>query len=109
MVPDRLQPLLEETAPLAERFSAAGWKLYLVGGSVRDAILGRLRTKDLDFTTDARPDDIEAVVRGWADAVWDQGRRFGTIGAKKGDVIYEITTHRGEAYSPDSRKPEVRF
>ena len=109
MIPDRLQPLLEETAPLAERFSAAGWKLYLVGGSVRDAILGRPGTKDLDFTTDARPDDIEGVVRGWADAVWDQGRRFGTIGAKKGDVVYEITTHRGDAYSPDSRKPEVRF
>ncbi|HEX2119650.1 MAG TPA: CCA tRNA nucleotidyltransferase [Acidimicrobiales bacterium] len=109
MIPDRLQPLLEETAPLAERFSAAGWKLYLVGGSVRDAILGRPRTKDLDFTTDARPDDIEAVVTGWADVIWDQGRRFGTIGAKKGDVVYEITTHRGDAYSPDSRKPEVRF
>ncbi|HEX2046717.1 MAG TPA: CCA tRNA nucleotidyltransferase [Acidimicrobiales bacterium] len=109
MVPERLQPLLAETAPLGERFAAAGWRLYLVGGSVRDAILGRRRTKDLDFTTDARPDDIEAVVKGWADAVWDQGRRFGTIGAKKGEVVYEITTHRGEAYSPDSRKPEVRF
>lgn len=109
MIPDRLQPLLEETAPLAERFEVAGWKLYLVGGSVRDAILARPRTKDLDFTTDARPDDIEAVVKGWADAIWDQGRRFGTIGAKKGDVVYEITTHRGDAYSPDSRKPEVRF
>jgi poly(A) polymerase len=111
VIPERLQPLLEEKAPLAGRFAAAGWKLYLVGGSVRDAILGRdvASRKDLDFTTDARPEDIERAVQGWADAVWDQGRRFGTIGAKKDDVIYEITTHRGEAYSPDSRKPEVQF
>ncbi|MDQ3897001.1 MAG: CCA tRNA nucleotidyltransferase [Actinomycetota bacterium] len=109
MIPDRLRPLLEETAPLAERFAAAGWKLYLVGGSVRDAILGRDVKQDLDFTTDARPDDIEAVVEGWADAVWDQGRRFGTIGLKKDGVVYEVTTHRAEAYSPDSRKPAVRF
>ena len=109
MVPERLQPLLEETAPLAGRFAAAGWRLYLVGGAVRDAILGRDLDQDLDFTTDARPDDIEAVVQGWADAVWDQGRRFGTIGVKKGEVTYEITTHRAEAYTPDSRKPEVQF
>jgi poly(A) polymerase len=109
MVPERLKPLLDETAPLAERFLAAGWRLYLVGGAVRDAILGRDLDQDLDFTTDARPDDIEAVVRGWADALWDQGRRFGTIGVKKGEVTYEITTHRAEAYTPDSRKPEVQF
>src|SRR5215212_8835329 len=62
MVPERLQPLLEEAAPLAERFAAAGWRLYLVGGSVRDAILDHpLDALDLDFTTDARPDDIEAM------------------------------------------------
>jgi poly(A) polymerase len=111
MIPDRLRPLLEETAPLAERFAAAGWRIYLVGGSVRDAILGRSLESldDLDFTTDARPDDIEAVVSGWADAVWTQGKRFGTIGLKKGGRIYEITTHRAEAYSPDSRKPDVQF
>ncbi|MDQ4068755.1 MAG: CCA tRNA nucleotidyltransferase [Actinomycetota bacterium] len=109
MIPERLRPLLDETAPLAERFTAAGWRLYLVGGSVRDAILGRDVRQDLDFTTDAKPDDIEAVVRGWADAVWDQGRRFGTIGLKKDGRTYEITTHRAEAYSPDSRKPEVKF
>ena len=111
MIPERLQPLLEETAPLAERFAAAGWRIYLVGGSVRDAILGRpLGTPvDLDFTTDARPDDIEAVVADWADAVWDQGRRFGTIGLRKDGRTYEVTTHRAEAYAPDSRKPDVRF
>ena len=109
MIPERLQPLLEETAPLAERFSAAGWRLYLVGGRVRDAILGLPLDRDLDFTTNARPDDIEAVVKGWGDAMWDQGRRFGTIGVKKGEVTYEITTHRAEAYTSDSRKPEVQF
>jgi len=110
MVPERLQPLLDETAPLAERFAAAGHRLYLVGGSVRDAILGQsLDGRDLDFTTDARPDAIEAVLRGWADALWDQGRRFGTIGAKKDGREYEITTHRAEAYTPDSRKPDVAF
>jgi len=109
VIPERLQPLLEETAPLAERFSAAGWRLYLVGGRVRDAILGLPLDRDLDFTTNARPDDIEAVVKGWGDAMWDQGRRFGTIGVKKGEVTYEITTHRAEAYTSDSRKPEVQF
>jgi poly(A) polymerase len=111
VIPERLQPLIDETAPLAERFVAAGWKLYLVGGSVRDAILGRdvASRTDLDFTTDARPEDVEKVVSGWADAVWDQGRRFGTIGLKKDGITYEITTHRGEAYAPDSRKPEVEF
>ena len=111
MVPERLRPLLEEAAPLAERFAAAGWRLYLVGGSVRDAVLGVAPKDedDLDFTTDARPDDIEAVVTGWADAVWDQGRRFGTIGVKKGRAKYEITTHRAEAYTTDSRKPDVAF
>jgi poly(A) polymerase len=84
--------------------------VYLVGGSVRDAILGRpLAEIDLDFTTDARPDDIERVLRGWADAVWDQGKRFGTVGAAKVGRRFEITTHRADAYQPDSRKPEVRF
>ncbi|HVF14337.1 MAG TPA: CCA tRNA nucleotidyltransferase [Acidimicrobiales bacterium] len=110
MVPERLQPLLDVTAPLAQRFAAAGHRLYLVGGSVRDAILGRpLDLSDLDFTTDARPEAIEAVLRGWADSIWDQGRRFGTIGARKDGRDYEITTHRAEAYSPDSRKPDVAF
>jgi poly(A) polymerase len=105
-----MSPLLDEVRPLAERFHAAGHRIYLVGGSVRDAILGRpLEKIDLDFTTDARPDDILAVVGSWADAVWTQGKRFGTIGASHAGRHYEITTHRAEAYSPDSRKPEVAF
>ncbi|MGH9223146.1 MAG: CCA tRNA nucleotidyltransferase [Acidimicrobiales bacterium] len=110
MVPERLKPLLEESAPLARQFAAAGFRLYLVGGIVRDAILGRtLDLNDLDFTTDARPDDIERIVRPWGDAVWLQGKRFGTVGALKDGRRYEITTHRADAYSPDSRKPEVAF
>ena len=110
MVPERLLALVDELGPLAERFAAAGRRLYLVGGSVRDAILGRpLDSIDLDFTTDARPDETEAVVAEWADAVWTQGKRFGTIGAARRGRHYEITTHRAEAYTPESRKPEVVF
>lgn len=108
-IPERVQPVLDEVRPLADRFTAAGHSIYLVGGTVRDLILGRPLTKDFDFTTDARPDDIERLVNGWADAVWTTGKRFGTIGAKRGDREYEITTHRAEAYSPDSRKPDVQF
>jgi len=113
--PERLRPLVDATADLSDRFRSAGHTLYLVGGSVRDAIVadGDAPTADiahdLDFTTDARPDAIEAVLRGWADAIWTQGKRFGTIACLRGDQKYEITTHRAEAYHPDSRKPEVAF
>ena len=109
MIPERLAPVLEEIRPLAARFEEAGHRLYLVGGIVRDLVLGRPLHGDIDLTTDARPDDTEALVRGWADAVWDQGARFGTIGLRKDDVTFEITTHRSEAYVPDSRKPDVSF
>jgi poly(A) polymerase len=110
VIPERLQPLVAETAEIAVRFERAGWHLYLVGGVVRDAVVDRLAGHhDLDFTTDARPDDIEATVADWADAVWTQGKRFGTIGLRKGDRTMEITTHRAEAYHPDSRKPDVVF
>src|SRR5437764_5610785 len=110
VIPERLQPLLDETAELAARFTAGGHRLYLVGGIVRDLVLNRVTAElDLDFTTDARPEEIEAMVAGWADAMWLQGKRFGTVGVKKGDRRMEITTHRAEAYVPDSRKPEVEF
>ena len=95
---------------MAERLAASGHRAYLVGGSVRDLLLDRdPAAMDLDLTTDARPDDIERAVRGWADAVWTQGKRFETIGCRKGGRNIEITTHRAEAYRPDSRKPDVTF
>ena len=95
---------------MAERLAAGGHRAYLVGGSVRDLLLDRDPAgMDLDLTTDARPDAIERAVRGWADAVWTQGRRFGTIGCRKDGRDIEITTHRAEAYRPDSRKPDVTF
>ncbi|MFM8267156.1 MAG: CCA tRNA nucleotidyltransferase [Ilumatobacteraceae bacterium] len=115
MIPTRFRPVLAEVAPLAARFRDAGFRLYLVGGTVRDLLAadGDDATRDYDLTTDAHPDDTKRLLGGWADAVWTQGERFGTIGAKRsgsdGDRTYEITTHRAEAYQPDSRKPEVQF
>jgi poly(A) polymerase len=114
-VPERFQPYVEATEELARRFTAAGRTLYLVGGSVRDALFPTAGSgsgsdgSDLDLTTDARPDETERLVHGWADYVWTQGARFGTIGCRKGDRVYEITTHRAEVYVPESRKPEVTF
>lgn len=109
MIPERLRPILDEVRPLAQRFDAAGQRLYLVGGIVRDLVLGRPSARDIDLTTDARPERTIELVQGWADAVWDQGARFGTVGLKSGDTVFEVTTHRAEAYSSDSRKPDVSF
>ena len=103
---------LRERAPqafdLAAQFKAAGFRLALVGGPVRDSLLGRLGN-DLDFTTNARPEDTKKILKKWAIDVWDVGIKFGTIGAKKGNVTYEITTYRADSYESDSRKPEVNF
>jgi len=110
MIPPRFAPLLDEMAPLSSRFRAAGHRLYLVGGTVRDLLLGAPATDvDFDATTTARPDEIKKIVADIADAVWTQGERFGTIGLRIGSRTCEITTHRAEAYDADSRKPEVRF
>ena len=116
MIPDRFTPVLRELAPLAERFRAAGHRLYLVGGTVRDLLVESGKQDfDLDLTTDARPPEIKACLEGWADAIWTQGEKFGTIGANKVDPHtgltrpYEITTFRAEAYTDDSRKPHVVF
>ena len=112
MIPERFAPVLDELQPLTDRFSAAGKRLYLVGGTVRDLLINMVNAdgeQDFDATTDARPAEIKACLLGWADAIWTQGERFGTIGAKKGDRIYEITTHRAEVYQDDSRKPDVTF
>ena len=97
-----------EATNLAIAFKAAGFKLALVGGPVRDAILGRLGN-DLDFTTDAHPKDCEKILKKWADSVWDIGAAFGTVAGKKGDITVEITTYRSEIYELSSRKPNVEF
>jgi len=93
---------------LATAFKAAGFKLALVGGPVRDAILGRLGN-DLDFTTNAHPKESEKILNKWADSVWDIGAAFGTVAGKKGEITVEITTYRSENYEKDSRKPAVEF
>ena len=93
---------------LAKQFKAAGFKLALVGGPVRDAILGRLGN-DLDFTTDALPKQSEKILEKWADSVWDIGAAFGTVAGKKGEITVEVTTYRSESYDPSSRKPDVEF
>lgn len=107
----RINALFERiplVAELGEAFAQAGHDLYLVGGSVRDALMGRLG-HDLDFTTDARPDDTEAILRQHTHATWDIGRAFGTIGAQIDDWVVEVTTYRADAYHPDSRKPEIVY
>jgi poly(A) polymerase len=117
-VPERFRHLVEATTELAARFERADKRLYLVGGSVRDAFVVRSADEvvasegtgfDFDLTTDARPEEIEKILTGWADVIWTQGARFGTIGCQAGGRRYEITTHRAEVYRSDSRKPEVTF
>jgi poly(A) polymerase len=93
---------------LGALFADAGHELALVGGPVRDAMLGRPHT-DLDFATSARPDDTERLLSEWGEATWDMGRDFGTIGCRKGPWTVEVTTYRSEAYDPSSRKPTVDF
>ncbi|MFI9580796.1 CCA tRNA nucleotidyltransferase [Streptomyces sp. NPDC052236] len=109
----RVSPVADD---LARRFQEAGFRLALVGGSVRDALLGRLGN-DLDFTTDARPEDVLKIIRPWADSVWEVGIAFGTVGAQKSGRAadanqhfqIEVTTYRSEAYDRTSRKPEVSY
>jgi poly(A) polymerase len=110
-VPPRLAPYFapgSTTQELAARLRDAGYRAYMVGGSVRDAFLDR-PLSDVDIATDARPDAIEAIVRPWADHVWLQGQRFGTVGCSKNGETFEITTFRAEVYRPESRKPEVAY
>ncbi|HSE10049.1 MAG TPA: CCA tRNA nucleotidyltransferase [Nocardioidaceae bacterium] len=101
----RIAPVIDD---LGARFTAAGEQIALVGGPVRDAMLGRLQN-DLDFTTSARPEVTERLLKGWADAIWDMGRDFGTIGCRRGQWQIEITTYRSEKYDPESRKPSVEY
>ena len=99
----RVAPVADD---LARRFQDAGFSLALVGGSVRDALLGRLGN-DLDFTTDARPEDVLKIVRPWADALWEVGIAFGTVGAHKDGYQIEITTYRSEAYDRDRKSTRL--
>jgi poly(A) polymerase len=101
----RVAPVIDE---LGARFADAGEQLALVGGPVRDAMLGRLQN-DLDFTTSARPEVTERLLKGWAEAIWDMGRAFGTIGCRRGQWQVEITTYRSEKYDAASRKPSVDY
>ncbi|MGC2743781.1 MAG: CCA tRNA nucleotidyltransferase, partial [Candidatus Angelobacter sp.] len=93
---------------LGRLFERAGRELALVGGPVRDVFLGE-RPGDLDLTTDATPDQVLALVEGWADAIWTVGIAFGTIGLRKGSMLFEVTTYRSEEYSARSRKPDVVY
>ena len=103
-----LLPVFPVVDELGRRFAKAGHQLHLVGGTVRDALLGRMQD-DLDFTTDARPDEILAVVEGWAESTWDTGIAFGTVGLAKKGLRLEITTFRADLYDGESRNPVVTF
>ncbi|TNL96896.1 CCA tRNA nucleotidyltransferase [Corynebacterium tapiri] len=103
-----INELTDVLADLVAAFTAAGHELYLVGGSVRDALLGRLGN-DLDFTTDARPEVVKELLDAWAEVVWDTGIDFGTVSAQKQGQQVEITTFRADSYDGNSRNPEVEF
>ncbi|MCH9851102.1 MAG: CCA tRNA nucleotidyltransferase [Actinomycetia bacterium] len=105
-----LAPIEKPLRRVGGRFADAGWEIALVGGPVRDALVGRLSFEtDLDFTTNAQPEQIVELLEGWAEAVWDVGIRFGTVGARIDGREVEITTYRSESYDAESRKPEVAF
>lgn len=105
-----LAPIEKPLRRVGGRFADAGWEIALVGGPVRDALVGRLSFEtDLDFTTNAQPEQIVDLLEGWAEAVWDVGIRFGTVGARINGREVEITTYRSESYDAQSRKPEVAF
>ena len=108
--PNTFDEIINTAAEVTNLFTKNGFQLYFVGGIVRDLLLGiRSGIQDLDCTTDALPEEIKDIVQEIADAVWLQGERFGTIGMRLGDVSFEITTHRAEAYVDDSRNPIVKF
>lgn len=113
MIPDRLEFLTDPDLPpaqLARLFADAGEEIYLVGGSVRDAFLGRdLSELDFDFATGARPDRVTEILERWADVVYHVGTVFGTVAAQKSGRTVEVTTYRSEIYRDDSRKPQVSF
>jgi len=103
-----LRERVPEVADIGRLFAKHGHELALVGGPVRDVFRGE-RPSDLDLTTDAHPDQVLALVAGWADATWTVGIAFGTVGLRKGSTIFEITTYRSEQYRAESRRPDVRY
>lgn len=105
---DELLDAVPELLVLAERIVASGHEVALVGGSVRDAVRQGTAV-DIDLATSARPQQVLAALRGWADAVWDIGIEFGTVGARRGEHHFEITTYRSDAYDRASRKPDVTY
>ena len=108
--PEIFIEIVNTAADLTNLFKDNGFRLYFVGGIVRDLLLGyKPDVQDLDCTTDASPKEIKRIVQPIADAVWLQGERFGTVGMRVNGTNYEITTHRAESYVDDSRKPVVNF
>src|SRR6516225_4449399 len=103
-----LRERVPEVADIGRLFAKHGYQLALVGGPVRDVFRGE-QPSDLDLTTDATPEQVLAVVDGWADATWTIGIAFGTVGLRKGSLVFEITTYRSEQYQVTSRKPDVRY
>jgi poly(A) polymerase len=112
VIPERLEFLTSPELPpaqLAQLFARAGEEIFLVGGSVRDALLDRPLDQDYDFATSARPQRIREILEPWADVIFETGARFGTIGARHDGLTVEVTTYRDEVYRDDSRKPNVTF
>ena len=103
-----LRQRVPEVADIGRLFAKHGHQLALVGGPVRDVFRGE-PPSDLDLTTDATPEQVLAVVDGWADSTWTIGIAFGTVGLRKGSLVFEITTYRSEQYRPTSRRPDVRY
>ena len=106
----RLREPAAETFALARLFAAHGYDLALVGGTIRDVFLRRHRgDREFDLATDARPEQVREITARWADKIWETGIEYGTVGLRKGDTVFEITTYRGDEYQPDSRKPRVTY
>ena len=103
-----LRERVPEVAEIGRLFARHGHELALVGGPVRDVLLGQ-QPGDLDLTTDATPDQVLTMASGWADRTWEVGIAFGTVGLRKGNTVFEITTYRSEQYGRTSRKPDVQY
>ena len=103
-----LRERVPEVAEIGRLFVRHGYELALVGGPVRDVLLGQ-QPGDLDLTTNATPDQVLAIASGWADRTWEVGIAFGTVGLRKGNTVFEITTYRSEQYERTSRRPDVRY